>query len=1487
MDFHNTLRKELIHLIIKNVLLNKSHPNYRTGTEFMFYLKTILATVDIHDYNVLDSIAINDLKNYLLENKIKAMEIFGSYNINKENSYNTLEELEKDLKSNLELLKSSYISNTKQEIVESLIINIIINKQLQTGKIEINYLDNNLIVNIIENASNNASSQKINPPNSYNISIEGIKEFGFLLLIPSEYKEKFSLEDIRKKLFSLWETICKDLQLSTREIVNNFHLLIESFVKRRENNVKRWLDNLTSSFTEQEIGNIKELNSILRDRWKICNEKCANCYYHCTKILGHTNEHDCGFDHKCHEKCQKCQSIKCEDYDNCNHLCANKESGHPDTHICSHFHQCNKDCSLKNLRGCSQKCMLEFDHEGNCFCKSEHLCDKECIYKNCSKGCKIICKLPINHKEAHICESNDHQCIMECSLKNKSIGCINEGICKFKLPHAEGKHNCGGDHKCQENCYLKELSKNCGKKCSLPYDHNGKHQCSEIHKCKEPCECKGKSRGCKENCVLNFGHKFPHDCQEKHFCKGNCYYKDKSRNCKTDITCILPYNHQGRCTCGTQHLCNKKCSIEFCKKICNLPFEHDGKNCNCKEFHKCPNICSLKETSKDNTCNKYCKLQLGHDGQCFCEKALEEHKCNKKCSNCDKVCSLNVGHKELCVCGNCNCQYECKYKDSSRNCKINCANIFGHEGEHYCEEKNHLCNQICDYRNITKKENGGCNIYCELLAGHESKNHLCKNPKEKHICNKECYLKDKKGCKISCSLPINHEKQNCLCSAEEDGHLCDEICSLSEKSRCGCNKNCVLPYNHKEYNKPCLCSGREEDHKCNKECSLKSESRDGCFGKCNLKAGHSGVCFCQNSPEIHICNKNCSLKDKSLEGSCNDRCTKNAGHNDECICTSKKHECKEKCKYKNDSREGCTYNCSKEAGHIGDHLCCIEPNKHKCNKTCDLKKGSRSGCNNYCNKIPLHDGEHLCDSNEKHLCKEKCDLVNKCSKGCEIYCSKMTGHIGNHDCNSKKHICKGICFLQNISRGCKSECILPYNHDNKCICSLKEDQHYCKNKCQLCGGDTFCEYKYNHKEQYHLCNREHLCKLKCNTEGYCEINTRAYIKEDILTRSYTFRKNKNTIEYKEETLQTFNKKQCILPIPRGKIAHSGIHKCQTLKHKCGFSCQQCTRLCELDYSHEGLHYCRHGHAKNATISTKELDIKLIYREKEYEFEEGETATIFTCTEYCKEQGRGHIHIINLDDSSNKDEDIENNNIKKLDNNLYGCKCKYFWESYLKFRFEDEFTKELKEDFNKCPAKCQMCTEKNVLKYCELKLWHEPEIPQIAEKYWISNDGHKFVCKHPLPCHTIFIIDKSGSMGNSDIRPSLGKLKETNYFDTRLGSVVEHILNYIKKRNDLNNEDIFSFIAFNNEAKIIFQEKKYDVKGFNEINFIDTCINQIIKYEGNTLFNKGLIKAKEILKNTDRKKYKPVIILFSDGGDENMDETIKIIEEVSILILIYS
>ena len=1522
-EFHNTLRKELIHLIIKNVLLNRSYPNYRTGTEFMFYLQRILATVDIHDYNVLDSIAIDNLKNYLFENKIKAMEIFGIYYINKEKTYNTFDELEKDLISNLELLKYSYISNNKQEINELLNINIITNRKLKIGKEEIKYNDNIIILNIIENSTKEISSEK---SNSYKLIIEGIKEFGFLLLIPSEYKEKFSLEDIRKNIFLLWETICKTINLSTIEIINNFELFIEEIIKRREDNIKKWLENLTSSFSNEEIGNIKEINSILRDRWKICKEKCFLCYYRCTKTLGHINEHNCGFDHKCHEKCQICELINCENYENCEHFCYNKESGHQDIHLCGHFHQCDKTCSFNYLRGCTQKCMFEFGHEGNCDCKSKHLCDKKCIYNDCSEGCKIQCNLPINHEEDHICESNDHQCIMECILKNKTIGCINEGKCKYKLPHSLGNHNCGGDHRCIEKCYLKELSKNCGNICSLPYEHNGKHICSEMHMCKEDCDYKEKTKGCKEKCVLNYGHELPHDCKEKHYCFEDCYYKDKSRNCHQHQKCILPYKHKEKCTCGAEHLCNKKCSIINCNNLCNLPFVHDGKLCNCKEFHKCQKFCCLKENSIENTCDKNCKMEIGHEGPCFCGKSIEEHKCNKICSSqdCNKNCSLNAYHKGLCICGECNCRFECKYKDISRNCHKKCVGIYGHEGEHQCEEKNHLCNKDCIYKDITREENGGCQNFCGLPAGHdELSNHLCNNPKEKHICkgicslknnstidscyklcnkyiehkppcfcqnspenhicNKECYLKGIIGCKISCSLPTNHEKngnQKCLCSVGEIGHLCGKPCSLFEKSRCGCNKNCILAYNH-DNDRPCLCSASLEEHKCNKKCSFESESREGCAKLCNLKANHLEPCFCQNSPEIHICKKICCLKEKSLEGSCNDKCIKNAGHEGNCICTSKKHECKERCKYKDYTREGCLEKCSKEAGHEGEHICQKPINNHKCNQNCDLKEGSRMGCNNKCNKIPLHEGNHLCDSNDKHLCKERCDLIDKCSKGCLIFCSKMTGHKGNHDCNSEKHICKGICFLQNISRGCKSQCTLPYNHDNYCICSLEEDKHICKEKCKLCRGDTLCEYKYKHKEMYHLCNREHDCEEICNQEGYCEINTNTNIKEKP-KKSYILRKTNEIVSYEEENQQTCKKKQCNLKIPKGKLTHNGKHKCQIERHKCGFKCQQCTRLCDLDYKHEGLHNCRHGHTKNATISTEETDIKLVYGENEYTFQEGETATIFTCTQYCRDQGRGHIHIVNLVNNSNLNDDIINKNIKKSKDNIYECKCKFFWESFLQFRFEDEFSKKLKEDFNKCPAKCLSCKEKGEMSYCELDLWHNPEEKFNKDgNYWISVDGHKFKCKHEIPCHTIFIIDKSGSMGNGDIKPKLQQLRSEYYFNCRLGSVIEHVFNYIKRRDDLNKEDIFSFVAFSDTAKIIFKQKKYN--SGKEFNFIDTCIKEIEWYEGNTLFKEGLIKAKEILNETNRKKYRPIMILFSDGADENMNETNNIVKEVSIFI----
>lgn len=146
-QFHSFLRQKLVHILIKNALIQKSLPQFRTGCEFMDSLKNILAIVDIHDYNVLDSIAIDNLKDYIMENKTKAIEILGIYQKDETKNYDSFDSMENDLKSNLEMLKYSYISNKEQKIEENLIFEIFTNKR-ESIDIKINYGESSLEVKL-------------------------------------------------------------------------------------------------------------------------------------------------------------------------------------------------------------------------------------------------------------------------------------------------------------------------------------------------------------------------------------------------------------------------------------------------------------------------------------------------------------------------------------------------------------------------------------------------------------------------------------------------------------------------------------------------------------------------------------------------------------------------------------------------------------------------------------------------------------------------------------------------------------------------------------------------------------------------------------------------------------------------------------------------------------------------------------------------------------------------------------------------------------------------------------------------------------------------------------------------------------------------------------------------------------------------------------------------------------------------------------------
>ena len=285
-DFNDFIKDKLVDLVIKDVLIKKSLPKYMTGNKFMLSLEGTLASIDIHDYNLMGDFAIENVKCYILENKEKAIAIFGVYSLDDDLNIDSFDELEKILNTNLEQLKCSYISNMEQEINSKLQFCITINEKFQKLK-------------KAEFSKFKVELEKADDYLSYKMSIEEFDEYGLLLFIPDEYKNKFSLENIRMKLFLLWKQICQNLDIKKNaDIINNFKIFIESIISRRENNIKIWLNNMAHSFYDKTIEQIKKIEP-LNDKWKICQEMCTMCLLNCTKLLGHEREHDCGFNHKC------------------------------------------------------------------------------------------------------------------------------------------------------------------------------------------------------------------------------------------------------------------------------------------------------------------------------------------------------------------------------------------------------------------------------------------------------------------------------------------------------------------------------------------------------------------------------------------------------------------------------------------------------------------------------------------------------------------------------------------------------------------------------------------------------------------------------------------------------------------------------------------------------------------------------------------------------------------------------------------------------------------------------------------------------------------------------------------------------------------------------------------------------------------------------------------------------------------------------------
>ena len=365
--------------------------------------------------------------------------------------------------------------------------------------------------------------------------------------------------------------------------------------------------------------------------------------------------------------------------------------------------------------------------------------------------------------------------------------------------------------------------------------------------------------------------------------------------------------------------------------------------------------------------------------------------------------------------------------------------------------------------------------------------------------------------------------------------------------------------------------------------------------------------------------------------------------------------------------------------------------------------------------------------------------------------------------------------------------------------------------------------------------------------------------------------------------------KCILNIPIDEFEHSepSKHKCERGVHYCGFKCPQCENYCNDNYDqengHSSSHKMEHGNIINSNFKIIDPSSDVIEVKKEYEYykmKKEDSAIIFTCSDYCVNQGRGHTHLV----SKSIIDNISNKNDKKIkvfekDNNYYECSCSFFWDNILKMDSGISWEKKKTFEYCDCICPCEKHDPKNnKFNYCKREVFHGKDIPEEDKGVWVSPEGHRFNCDHPSGIFTIFLIDCSGSMRSvsEKTKPGDPDIVNSPKHNNMLGASIEVLLNFCKKRYKINRREKCALIGYAHEASPII--KDIYVAKVDEIK--KECLSKLEAY-GGTEFKEAFKEAKKLLVEiNENKQYIPIIILLTDGEDFNPDEAIKLVKEVN-------
>ena len=260
----------------------------------------------------------------------------------------------------------------------------------------------------------------------------------------------------------------------------------------------------------------------------------------------------------------------------------------------------------------------------------------------------------------------------------------------------------------------------------------------------------------------------------------------------------------------------------------------------------------------------------------------------------------------------------------------------------------------------------------------------------------------------------------------------------------------------------------------------------------------------------------------------------------------------------------------------------------------------------------------------------------------------------------------------------------------------------------------------------------------------------------------------------------------------------------------------------------------------------------------------------TCQDNCEIFGRGHVHPVICEKNCQTLPSLYQHD------DVYDyMSCKNYFEHYLHFEHPG-----MKEDFNKCGDKCghHEHVKKGEIRFCIEECLHKPILGKIYQKnnktYLVSQEGHAFDCikDHSNVTKTriqiIVLIDSSGSMNASDIKP-----QDSSFHQNRYGAAIECLHLGINKLIQKYSTGMYlTCVDFTEDTKVILENQEciFDIVKKKDLNS---------KFRGQcTDFNVALEKGMDLIE-----EYKNDFVLFiflSDGEDSVSPQTFSRLEKVT-------